>query len=131
MTKKIYWIITALTAALMLIASVPDVLRTSEAIEFFNHLGYPSYLLPFLGFAKMLGVIVILVPGLPRLKEWAYAGLVFDLIGAFYSHISVGDPVNYWIFPLIALGLVMSSYFLSHARLQTRSDRRENKSVTA
>jgi uncharacterized membrane protein YphA (DoxX/SURF4 family) len=108
--KVIYWIITGLMAAFMLLASIPDALMLPDAVTFFKHLGYPSYLLPFIGIAKILGVFAILVPGFPRLKEWAYAGLVFDVIGAFYSHISVGDPLKVYAFSLIALFLVASSY---------------------
>ena len=110
--KIIYWIVTALMAVFMLMASIPDVLMQPEAVEFFRHLGYPQYLLPFIGTAKILGVLAILVPGLPRLKEWAYAGLVFDLIGAFYSHLSSGDPPSLWIFSVIGLLLVGGSYVL-------------------
>ena len=113
--KIAYWIVTALMAALMVISAIPDVLMVPEAVEIFAHLGYPKYLLPFIGVAKILGVITVLAPGLRRLKEWAYAGLVFDLVGAFYSHISVGDPVASWIFPLLGLALVTGSYFLYHA----------------
>lgn len=112
-TNLIYWLFTVLFAALMLLASVPDVLRTDEATAVFMHLGYPIYLLPFLGVAKILAVIVILVPGLKRLKEWAYAGLVFDLSGALYSHITVGDPPTVWLFALIGLVLAGGSYLLS------------------
>jgi uncharacterized membrane protein YphA (DoxX/SURF4 family) len=72
--------------------TIPDVLRIPQAVELFTHLGYPTYLLPFLGTAKILAVIAILVPGFPRIREWACAGLLFHLIGAWYSHISVGDP---------------------------------------
>ncbi len=115
-----YWIVTVLMSGLMLMASIPDVISHPEAIKIFQHLGYPSYLLPFIGVAKILGVIAILAPGLPRLKEWAYAGLVFDLIGAFYSHMAVGDPVSAWIFSLIALALVTASYFLYHAVYRVR-----------
>jgi hypothetical protein len=114
----IYWLFTALFAALMLLASVPDVLRTDEAIAVFKHLGYPTYLLPFLGVAKILGVVVILAPRLKRLKEWAYAGLIFDLLGALYSHISVGDPPTVWIFALIGLALAAGSYLLSRGSSQ-------------
>src|SRR5262245_21246723 len=89
-----YWVVTGLMAAFMLMASVPDVLRLPEAVEIFGHLGYPTYLLPFLGTAKILGVVAVLVPGFDRLKEWAYAGLVFDIAGALYSHLAVGDPVS-------------------------------------
>ena len=76
----------------MLLASIPDVLRLPQAVSIFGHLGYPVYLLPFLGTAKTLGIIAVLVPAFQRLKEWAYAGLVFDVIGALYSHVSVCDP---------------------------------------
>ena len=79
-------------AAFMLMASIPDVLRQPQAIEIFGHLGYPPYLLLFVGIAKILGVLAVLIPGTGRLKEWAYAGLIFDLAGALYSHLSVGDP---------------------------------------
>jgi len=76
------------------------------------HLGYPAYLLPFLDVAKTLGVLAVVVPGFPRLREWAYAGLTFDLSGAVYSHLSVGDPVGVWTFPVIGLLLVTASYLL-------------------
>ncbi|MBC7898513.1 MAG: DoxX family protein [Saprospiraceae bacterium] len=112
--KIIYWIVTGLMAAFIVMSAIPDILRIPEAVTIFTHLGYPIYLLPFIGVAKILGVIGVLVPGFPRLTEWAYAGLVFDLIGAFYSHIAVGDPVSSWIFPVIALALVLGSYFLYH-----------------
>jgi hypothetical protein len=81
-------------------------------VAFFMHLGYPAYLLPFLGVAKTLGVLAVVVPGFPRLREWAYAGLTFDLSGALYSHLSVGDPASTWMFPVIGLLLVTASYSL-------------------
>jgi len=105
-----YWILTGLAAAFMLMASIPDVLQISAAVDIFTHLGFPPYLLPFLGLAKILGVVVILLPMFQTLKEWAYAGLVFDLIGAFYSHVSVGDRPNDWIFSIVGLLLVVISY---------------------
>src|SRR4029453_4481361 len=86
-SMRFYWIVTGLMAAFMLMASVPDVLQIPQAVEVFTHLGYPTYLLPFPGAAKTLGVVTVLIPGFRRLKEWAYAGLVFDLIGALYSHL--------------------------------------------
>ena len=118
MKKVLYWILTGLMAAFMLMASIPDLLQPPEVIAALAHLGYPGYLLPFLGTAKILAVITILFPGFPRLKEWAYAGLVFDLIGAFYSHMSVGDPFSVWIFAIIGLLLVSGSYFL-HRKKQS------------
>jgi uncharacterized membrane protein YphA (DoxX/SURF4 family) len=115
--KRFYWIVTGLMAAFMLMASIPDILRIPQAIELFTHLGYPIYLLPFLGIAKTLGVIAILAPAFPRLKEWAYAGLVFDLIGALYSHVSVGDPPSAWALPVVGLILVSGSYVVHRRRL--------------
>jgi hypothetical protein len=58
--------------------------------------GVPLYLIPFIGIAKVLGVIAILIPGFPKLKEWAYAGLFFDLIGATYSICASGEEVQTW-----------------------------------
>jgi hypothetical protein len=118
--NSVYWVVTGLMAAFMLMASVPDVLRLPQAVEIFGHLGYPTYLLPFLGTAKILGVIAVLVPGFDRLKEWAYAGLVFDVTGALYSHLSVGDPASVWGFALIALVLVSSSYAVGRLRTEER-----------
>ena len=84
-TKIIYWVITILFGGFMLFSAIPDIMNKPEAIDFMNKLGYPPYFTPFIGVAKLLGVIAILVPGFPRIKEWAYAGLMFDLIGAAYS----------------------------------------------
>ncbi|MGV2448107.1 UNVERIFIED_CONTAM: DoxX family protein, partial [Bacillus sp. ATCC 13368] len=78
-TKIIYWIFTGLLVALMVLGSIPDIMSVPDAVALFNHLGYPTYLLPFIGIAKLLGVVAILIPGFPRIKEWAYAGFVFDL----------------------------------------------------
>jgi hypothetical protein len=108
--KSPYWISTGLMAAFMFMASIPDVLQLPEARAIFVHLGYPIYLLPFLGTAKILGVVAVLVPRFQRLKEWAYAGLTFDLIGALYSHTMIGDPPSVRAFPIVALLLVSASY---------------------
>jgi hypothetical protein len=92
------------------LSAVPDVLRVPGAVSVFGHLGYPGYLLPFLGTAKLLGVAVVLAPGLRRIKEWAFAGLTFDLIGALYSHLSVGDPPQVWLPAAAGLALMVGSY---------------------
>ena len=116
-SNRLYWTMTVPMAAFMLMASIPDLLQSPQAVTIFTHLGYPPYLLPFLGTAKVLGVIAVLVPRLVRLKEWAYAGLVFDLAGALYSHLSVGDSPSAWVFPIIGLVLVGGSYGLHRQRL--------------
>ena len=111
--KALYWLVTGLMAAFMLAASIPDLLRAPLAVAVFTHLGYPIYLLPFLGVAKALGVVGVLLPGFRRLREWAYAGLVFDLLGALFSHLSVGDPPGTVGVPVIGLVLVAASYLCS------------------
>jgi GNAT superfamily N-acetyltransferase len=108
--KTFFWIFTGLLAALMLAASIPDVMYAPGAVSVIRHLGYPTYLLPFLGTAKILGVAAILIPGFTKIKEWAYAGLVFDLLGALYSHISAGDSAAQWAFAAIGLTLAAGSY---------------------
>jgi hypothetical protein len=115
--KIFYWIVTGLAAALMLLSSIPDLLRSAQAVAIVGHLGYPVYLLPFLGTAKALGVVVLLVPGFHRIKEWAFAGLIFDVSGALYSHLSVGDPASGWMPACVALLLLGSAYFLYRHQL--------------
>ena len=115
-TNTFYWIFTGLFAALMLFSSIPDILNTADAQKFMHdQLGYPNYFTPFIGVAKLLGVIAILAPGFPRLKEWAYAGLCFDLLGAAYSTISIGGPVA-GLFFLLPLALEAASYIFYQKR---------------
>jgi hypothetical protein len=79
------------------------------------HLGYPSYLLPFLGILKMLGAAAVLVPGCPLLKEWAYAGFFFLIAGAIYSHLACGDRAAE-VFPaVLLLALIPVSWSLRPA----------------
>ncbi|MED1466943.1 DoxX family protein [Bacillus salipaludis] len=115
--KVVYWIFTGLLVVLMVFGSIPDILSAPDAIALFSHLGYPDYLLPFLGVAKILGVIAILVPGFPRIKEWAYAGFVFDLAGAMFSTISVGDPASGWLPFIIGFLLIAGSYIFHHKKM--------------
>ena len=86
-TKIIYWTTTILVAGFMLFSAIPDIMMVEEAVTFIKNLGYPTYYIPFIGVAKLLGSIAILVPTFHKIKEWAYAGLFFDLIGAVYSNI--------------------------------------------
>ncbi|MES2132883.1 MAG: DoxX family protein [Bacteroidota bacterium] len=87
--KIIFWTTTGLFALFMASGAIPDILMIDEAKKVIEHLGYPTYLLPFLGVAKALGAITILIPKFDKLKEWSYAGLSIDLIGATYSNIQV------------------------------------------
>lgn len=110
------WVVTGLMAALLLLSAVPDVLQIPNALLVFRHLGYPPYLLLFLGTAKILGVIAVVVPGVPRIKEWAFAGLTFDVSGALYSHLAVGDPPAAWMPAVVALTLVSGAYIAFRMR---------------
>jgi hypothetical protein len=118
-TKVIYWIFTGLFGALMLFSAIPDILIVPQAIEVMTKLGYPYYFIPFLGVAKLLGVIAILVPGdYPRIKEWAYAGFFFDLIGATYSAMASGAQPSEWIGMAIPFTIAILSYVYYHKRLR-------------
>jgi DoxX-like family len=117
--KIAYYIVTGLMAAFMGGSAIPDIIQIKEAQEIMQLLGYPPYLLPFLGVAKVLGVIGVLQPWYPRLREWAYAGLVIDVVGAFYSHISIGDVPSRTAGPVIAIVLILASYIL-YRRVFTR-----------
>ena len=120
-TKILYWVITGLFSAFMLFTAVPDIVSNPDAIKFMNHLGYPNYFIPFIGVAKLLGAIAILIPGFPRIKEWAYAGFVFDISGAIYSGIAVGDAAGKWMPLFIGLILIACSYVLYHKKLKLTS----------
>ena len=79
------------------------------------HLGYPVYFATILGAWKVLGAIAIAAPKLPRVKEWAYAGMAFDLTGAALSHAMSGDAAGKVLTPLVLFGLVVGSYLLRPA----------------
>jgi len=134
-TKIIYWIFTSLFALLMLSSAIPDILSQPVAVKGMHEgLGYPLYFIPFIGVAKLLGVIAILIPGYPRIKEWAFAGLFFDLIGATYSIISLGAPPANWIFMVLPLSLGVGAYIFYHKKRNLSidgivNDKYENKLV--
>ena len=118
--KKIrifYWITTGLFLLMMAFSGISSLASPDKAVEFFKTMNMPSYLISFLSIAKLLGVIAILVPGYPRLKEWAYAGLTFDLIGAVWCNYAVGKPTAEWMPILIFVALAFVSYFLYHKKL--------------
>lgn len=108
--RWVYWIATGLFCLLFALAGMGNLLRIDAQREAIAALGYPSYLMTILGVAKLLGVIALLTPGLPLLKEWAYAGFAFDMLGASASHAFVSDPVPSVIVPLVVLGLGGVSY---------------------
>jgi uncharacterized membrane protein len=110
-TNILYWIFTIIFAAFMAMGAFYDIISHPIAIQgMHNELGYPLYFIPFIGVLKMLGAIVILLPGFHRIKEWAYAGFAFDLIGATYSVYSIGKPD--WMYMLVMIAFMFFVYFL-------------------
>lgn len=85
-------------------------IKAPKMVATITHLGYPMYFLKILGAAKILGGLAILFSRWPRLKEWAYAGFTFDLIGAFWSHLAVGDPIYVAAIPVGFLFVLAISY---------------------
>jgi hypothetical protein len=114
----LYWIFTGLLVPIMGIGSVIGLTGDPKSLEVITSLGYPAYLAAFLNVARILALVAIFVPKFPRLKEWAYAGLAFDVIGAMYSLIMVRHSLTEIIFPSVALGIVFASYFLWHKKMQ-------------
>jgi DoxX-like protein len=102
-----YWISTAILA-LALLGSLTYLTGSEQVVQGFAKAGYPQHLRIVLGIAKPVAAIVLLLPRLPLLKEWAYAGVTFALVMATISAYSIGDP---WYLPLVLLALLVVSYF--------------------
>ena len=107
-----YWISIGLILFFLVPGSIMNIMKTPDWVRVFNDLGYPEYLLPFLGVAKLSGCIVLVLPYFDRLKEWAYAGLFFDLVGAIYSGLMVSGFEPAMIIMFIAIGVLLGSYWL-------------------
>jgi hypothetical protein len=85
--KIAYWVSLILLTIGMLTSAVPSVLKLDYAVEHFcNMLKLPEYLLVFTGLAKLIGLVLLYVPNIPKIKEWVFAGFAFDLIGAWYCN---------------------------------------------
>ncbi len=111
-TKMLYWIFTCLFAALKIMDGIGGVTRQQAGIEVMLHLGYPIYAMVILGTAKFLGAFVVLQTKYTTIKEWAYAGFAFNLIGAFASRAFMSDPIRWTVLPLIILAFMFVPYFL-------------------
>ena len=114
----IYRVCTVIFAALMIFSAAGGLQPSQQAIQLMHDsLGYPVYFIQYISFAKLTGALVILVPGLNRIKEWAYAGLFFDLAGAIYSGIAVSgkfDPMMILMLIWIVPGIL--SYYFWHKK---------------
>ena len=116
----IYWVSTVLILAMMLFSAVSSFKETPEGTKMMEAIGYKPYVLHLLAVLKVLGVVAILTPGFPRLKEWAYAGFMFDLIGATYSFYASGFAFKDWGFMLIFIAILACSYIFYHKRLKLK-----------
>jgi hypothetical protein len=108
-TKISYWVFTSLFVLPLAASGLGFCISPPAVVEGMTHLGYPGYIIRFLGAAKLLGVAAVLVDSFPRLTEWAYAGLVFTLVGASYSHLRSGDGIKA-LSPLVILVFLLLSH---------------------
>ena len=109
--KIIYWVATVWLALGMVSTGVVQLLKMEEEVASFTRLGYPVYLMTILGIWKILGVAAVLAPRFPLLKEWAYAGFLFAMSGAIFSHATVGDGAAEFFGPALLLTLTVVSWY--------------------
>ncbi len=110
-----YWVTTGLLVFCMT-GGIFELLRVDATIQGITKLGYPTYIIPVLGLGKVLAIAAILWPGLPRLKEWAYAGVFFNMVGAVVSHVAHHDAA--W---RVAVGLAIAAITLASWALRPAS----------
>ena len=113
--KIIYWIATLWLALGMTSTGIVQLLKTKEEIALMTTLGYPIYLLTILGVWKLLGVVAVLSPRLPLIKEWAYAGFFFNMLAAIVSHVVAGSPAAELFGPTLLLVLTAVSWYMRPA----------------
>lgn len=124
MTKRnkiIYWIATVWLSLGMLSTGIVQVIRMKEEADMITLLGYPLYFLTLLGIWKILGVIAVLIPKFPLVKEWAYAGFFFSMSGAVFSHLAHGDGAKEFFGPVLLLVLTVVSWYFRPADRKTNS----------
>ena len=111
-----YWVATALLVFELVLGGVWDVLRVPHVRAVMERLGYPTYFVVILGVWKLLGAVALVIPRFPRLKEWAYAGMVFNLTGALVSHVASGDiEVGPMVYLVVMTGVTAASWSLRPA----------------
>ncbi|MEC3965847.1 DoxX family protein [Flagellimonas halotolerans] len=110
--KIMYWVVTIFLSIGMSAGGIQQLFQVGGYNEIVTELGYPLYLLSILGAWKLLGVIAILLPKFPLLKEWAYAGFFFAMSGAFISHLAAGQPFSEAIPSLLLMVVTVLSWYL-------------------
>ncbi|MBR9860552.1 DoxX family protein [bacterium] len=109
--KIIYWVASIWLALAMLASAVQQIFNIGGFEEIMERLDYPPYFSVIIGIWKVAGVVVLLLPRLPTIKEWAYAGFFFVMTGALFSHIAVGDPLTEAIPSIVLLVMVLTSWY--------------------
>jgi hypothetical protein len=123
--KIVYWVVTIWLALGMVSTGLVQVVRVEEEVDTMTRLGYPVYFLTILGIWKILGVVAILVPKFPLVKEWAYAGFFFAMSGATLSRIASGGSIGEIAPSMLLLFLTVTSWYVRP------SDRRIVSSINA
>jgi hypothetical protein len=121
-----YWMSTGIIALAIGSGGVAYLAGGEEQLRGMAELGYPAYFVTILGVWKVLGALAIVTPRFPRLREWAYAGIAFDLIGAAASHAAVGHAVMHVVAPLVVLAIMAVSWRLADTepgRSRSRSEK--------
>lgn len=113
--KIIYWVATLWLSLGMTATGIVQLKQIKEEAAMMQHLGYPLYFLTLLGIWKLLGVIAVLMPRFPLVKEWAYAGFFFAMSGAMVSHLAVGDGAKEFFGPALLLFLTVISWWFRPA----------------
>ena len=108
--KITYWILLIIFCLAMTADGIGGISMAKEGIEALNRLGYPSYIMPLLGVLKLLGVVALLQTRYQRIKEWVFAGLTFNFIGAAVSHLAAKHPLSEAMQPIIALVVMLIVY---------------------
>ena len=111
-TKTIaYWVATGILVFCMT-GGIFELMAMKTTVDGIMKLGYPFYIIPALGLGKVLAILTILWPGLPRLKEWAYAGIFFNMMGAIVSHVAHHDPAWILVVTVTIAGITLASWAL-------------------
>ncbi|WP_031527809.1 DoxX family protein [Dyadobacter crusticola] len=113
--RIIYWIATVWLALGMTSTGVVQIMKMKEEVDMMARLGYPSYFLTLIGVWKILGVVALLIPRFPLLKEWTYAGFFFAMSGAVFSHLAVGDEAKDLFGPVLLIVLTVISWYFRPA----------------
>ncbi|QHJ07854.1 DoxX family protein [Hymenobacter busanensis] len=111
-TTALYWTLTLIFAAFMLLAGIAEFLQNQEGQEIMRHLGYPLHVMRVIGLGKILGALAMLQTRFRTLKEWAYAGFTFNLLGACAARYAAHDGIVLIVSPLLFLAFMAFTYAL-------------------